>query len=92
MVEPREDDFMLAYQDSCASSTLLLIHGFPLNSNLWEPQMDDLRDVARMLAMEQHQVQSGITSRSPGTRSSAAQTSAFPPSEVRSRVVAASAS
>lgn len=50
MAGPREDDFMLAYQDSCAGLTLLLIHGFPLNSNLWEPQMDDLRDVARMLA------------------------------------------
>lgn len=50
MAEPREDDFMLAYQDSCAGLTLLLLHGFPLNSNLWEPQMDDLRDVARLIA------------------------------------------
>lgn len=50
MTEPHENDFMLAYQDSCAGLTLLLIHGFPLNSNLWEAQMDDLRDVARVLA------------------------------------------
>lgn len=50
MAEPHDQDFMLAYQDSCAGLTLLLIHGFPLNSNLWEPQMDDLRDVARVLA------------------------------------------
>ena len=50
MAESREDDFLLAYQDSCAGLTLLLLHGFPLNSNLWEPQMDDLRDVARVLA------------------------------------------
>jgi pimeloyl-ACP methyl ester carboxylesterase len=49
MAESREE-FMLAYQDSCAGLTLLLLHGFPLNSNLWEPQMDDLRDVARVLA------------------------------------------
>lgn len=50
MAESREDDFLLAYQDSCAGLTLLLLHGFPLNSNLWEPQMDDLRDIARVLA------------------------------------------
>lgn len=49
MAVPSEG-FQLAYQDSCAGSTLLLIHGFPLNSNLWEPQMEDLRDVARVLA------------------------------------------
>lgn len=50
MAESGEDDFLLAYQDSCAGLTLLLLHGFPLNSNLWEPQMDDLRDIARVLA------------------------------------------
>lgn len=50
MAESREGDFLLAYQDSCAGLTLLLLHGFPLNSNLWEPQMDDLRDIARVLA------------------------------------------
>jgi pimeloyl-ACP methyl ester carboxylesterase len=44
------EGFMLAYQDSCAGLTLLLLHGFPLNSSLWEPQMEDLRDVARVLA------------------------------------------
>jgi pimeloyl-ACP methyl ester carboxylesterase len=49
MTEPPEE-FLLAYQDSCAGLTLLLIHGFPLNSNLWEPQMEDLRDVARVVA------------------------------------------
>ena len=45
-----QDDFMLAYQDSCSGPTLLLIHGFPLNSSLWEPQLEDLSDTARMLA------------------------------------------
>lgn len=49
MTNPPEE-FLLAYQDSCAGLTLLLIHGFPLNSNLWEPQMEDLRDVARVVA------------------------------------------
>lgn len=45
-----QDDFMLAYQDSCSGPTLLLIHGFPLNSSLWEPQLEDLSDAARLLA------------------------------------------
>jgi pimeloyl-ACP methyl ester carboxylesterase len=45
-----QDDFMLAYQDSCSGPTLLLIHGFPLNSSLWEPQLEDLSDTARLLA------------------------------------------
>lgn len=45
-----QNDFMLAYQDSCSGPTLLLIHGFPLNSSLWEPQLEDLSDTARMLA------------------------------------------
>lgn len=44
------EDFILAYQDSCSGPTLLLIHGFPLNSNLWEPQLEDLNDAARLLA------------------------------------------
>lgn len=45
-----EDDILLAYQDSCSGLTLLLIHGFPLNSTLWESQLEDLSDVARVLA------------------------------------------
>lgn len=45
-----QDDFMLAYQDSCSGPTVLLIHGFPLNSSLWEPQLEDLNDTARLLA------------------------------------------
>ena len=44
------EEFVLAYQDSCAGLTLLFLHGFPLNSNVWEPQMEELRDVARVLA------------------------------------------
>lgn len=44
------EDLVLAYQDSCAGLTLLFLHGFPLNSNVWEPQMEELRDVARVLA------------------------------------------
>lgn len=44
------EPFALAYQDSCSGPTVLFIHGFPLNSSLWEPQMEDLNDTARLLA------------------------------------------
>ena len=30
--------------------TVLLVHGFPLDHTLWDPQVDSLRDVARVLA------------------------------------------
>jgi pimeloyl-ACP methyl ester carboxylesterase len=45
-----EDDFTMAYQDSCDQMPLLLIHGFPLNSAMWEPQLEDLADLARVIA------------------------------------------
>jgi 3-oxoadipate enol-lactonase len=50
MPEQAPNDFTLAYQDSCSGPTLLLIHGFPLNSSLWEAQIEDLSDTARVLA------------------------------------------
>ncbi len=45
-----EDDFMMAFQDSCDQPALLLIHGFPLSSNLWIPQIDDLSNFVRVIA------------------------------------------
>jgi len=33
-----------------ATPTLLLVHGFPLDHTLWQPQVESLRDVARVLA------------------------------------------
>jgi len=50
MPEQERNDFTLAYQDSCSGPTILLIHGFPLNSSLWESQIEDLSDTARVLA------------------------------------------
>lgn len=50
MAEHAPHDFTLAYQDSCSGPTLLLIHGYPLNSSLWESQIEDLSDTARVLA------------------------------------------
>ena len=44
------DDFTMAYQDTCDQMTLLLIHGFPLDSAMWELQLQDLADVARLIA------------------------------------------
>lgn len=45
-----EDDFMMAFQDSYDKPALLMIHGFPLNSNMWIPQIDDLANFARVIA------------------------------------------
>jgi pimeloyl-ACP methyl ester carboxylesterase len=45
-----EDDFLMAFQDSCDKPGLLLIHGFPLNSNLWNLQIDDLDNFVRVIA------------------------------------------
>jgi pimeloyl-ACP methyl ester carboxylesterase len=44
------DDFTMSYQDSCDRIPLLLIHGFPLNSSLWDFQLEDLESFARVLA------------------------------------------
>ena len=45
-----EEDFVMAFQDSCDKPTLLLIHGFPLSSQMWTPQLDDLEEFARVIA------------------------------------------
>lgn len=44
------EDFVMAFQDSCDKPTLLLIHGFPLSSSMWTPQIDDIGDYARVIA------------------------------------------
>lgn len=44
------NDFTMSYQDSCDRVPLLLIHGFPLNSSLWDLQLEDLEGFARVLA------------------------------------------
>lgn len=41
----------LAYSDSgTGSPTLLLVHGFPLNRSMWDPQLGALRQHARVVA------------------------------------------
>jgi 3-oxoadipate enol-lactonase len=43
-------DFSMAYEDQGNGIPLLLIHGFPLNRSLWEPQIRELSTFARVLA------------------------------------------
>ncbi len=50
MSEADEEDFVMAFQDSCDKPAILLIHGFPLSSQMWEPQLDDLADYVRVIA------------------------------------------
>ena len=45
-----EDDFSMAFIDSCDRLSMLLIHGFPLNSGMWSMQIDDLNSFARIIA------------------------------------------
>lgn len=45
-----EHDFEMAFIDSCDRLSLLLIHGFPLNSAMWLSQVDDLANFARVIA------------------------------------------
>lgn len=45
-----EPEFLISYQDSAGGVPVLLIHGFPLSSLLWEPQMAELADVSRLIA------------------------------------------
>ena len=44
------EDFVMAFQDSCDKPALLLIHGFPLSSQMWDPQIEDLGEFARVVA------------------------------------------
>jgi pimeloyl-ACP methyl ester carboxylesterase len=50
MSEENEVDFVMAFQDSCDKPALLLIHGFPLSSQMWEPQLEDLAEFVRVIA------------------------------------------
>lgn len=45
-----DQDFSMAFVDSCDKLTVLLIHGFPLSSSLWHMQTPDLSSFARVIA------------------------------------------
>ena len=44
------EDLGLAFIDSCDGMALLMIHGFPFSSAMWEPQVEDLGSVTRVVA------------------------------------------
>ncbi|HSH05155.1 MAG TPA: alpha/beta fold hydrolase [Anaerolineae bacterium] len=44
------DDFNMAYFDTFNPPALFLIHGFPLNMAIWQPQVEDLDDIVRIIA------------------------------------------
>jgi 3-oxoadipate enol-lactonase len=43
-------DFSMAYTDAGQGPPLLFVHGYPLSRGLWEPQIEALTDVVRILA------------------------------------------
>ncbi|MFQ5436743.1 MAG: alpha/beta fold hydrolase, partial [Anaerolineae bacterium] len=45
-----QNDFTMAFQDSADQIPLVLIHGFPLDSTLWEMQFQGLEGMARVIA------------------------------------------
>jgi 3-oxoadipate enol-lactonase len=49
--EPAGDGaFHMSYEDSCDRVPVLWIHGYPLSNMLWDIQLNDLTDIARMIA------------------------------------------
>jgi 3-oxoadipate enol-lactonase len=42
--------FSMAYSDAGQGVPLLFVHGFPLNRRLWQPQLEGLSGIARVLA------------------------------------------
>jgi len=49
-MEIKLNDFRMEYNDVGMGLPLLLIHGYPLNRTLWDPQIQGLQNEARILA------------------------------------------
>ncbi len=45
----RMPDLTMDFGDTGDNTPLLLIHGFPLNRTLWDPQVDSLSEIARVI-------------------------------------------
>jgi 3-oxoadipate enol-lactonase len=43
-------DFTMEYEERGSGTPLIFIHGYPLNKTLWEPQLEGLSDIARVIA------------------------------------------
>lgn len=48
----RINDYTLAYDDQGEGIPVLFVHGYPLNRQMWRPQLQDLSQVARVLALD----------------------------------------
>jgi 3-oxoadipate enol-lactonase len=44
------NDISMAYDDCGEGIPVLFIHGYPLNRTMWQPQVDGLSDIARIIA------------------------------------------
>lgn len=42
-------NYLMSYSDAGSGIPILFIHGYPLSRKLWEPQINDLQDVARVI-------------------------------------------
>jgi 3-oxoadipate enol-lactonase len=48
-MEFKHPKFSMTYEEHGVGIPLLLIHGYPLNRTMWQPQLDDLSRVARVI-------------------------------------------
>jgi pimeloyl-ACP methyl ester carboxylesterase len=49
-MEIQLSDFRMEYEDQGLGAPVLLIHGYPFNHSLWDPQIKELQKTARLLA------------------------------------------
>ena len=48
--------FNMAYSASGKGQPLVLVHGYPLNREIWQPQVEGLAGIARVLAPAPHEL------------------------------------
>lgn len=44
------NNFLMAYEENGSGMPLVMIHGYPLNRKIWDPQLEGLSDAARVIA------------------------------------------
>ena len=52
MKKVKVGDHFLAFDDQGSGIPTLFIHGYPLNRQMWKPQLDGLSDIARILLID----------------------------------------
>jgi 3-oxoadipate enol-lactonase len=50
VMEFAHPEFNMAYEERGVGKPLLLIHGYPLNRSMWQPQLDGLSSLTRIIA------------------------------------------